>query len=195
MGFYAAAFSPQGGTLYGATDYGGSLSGGTVYKVDIATGVETVLHDFGYDTNGTTPFAPPIDVNGVLYGTTLYGGTQSADCFGGYGCGVLYSIQLSTGTFKVQHSFDYSTDGAIPSRLLYSGGKIYGGTDVGGAPADGTLFSYVPATSSFTTLYTFTGGADGAGPFAPLIAPAGVLYGTTNGGSANGDGTVFSFVP
>jgi uncharacterized repeat protein (TIGR03803 family) len=184
-----------GSTLFGATDYGGSLYAGTVFKVAIATGKETVLHNFGYDTNGTSPFTPPAYVNGVLYGTTLYGGTQSADCFGGYGCGVLYSIALSTGTFKVLHSFDDLTDGAIPFRVLYSGGTLYAVTNVGGAPGYGTLVSYVPATSSFTTLYSFTGGADGGYPFSPLIASAGVLYGTTNGGSANGHGTVFSFVP
>jgi uncharacterized repeat protein (TIGR03803 family) len=88
------------------------------------------------------------------------------------------------------------TDGALPSQgLLYSGGILYAATELGGAPGFGTLWSYAPATSSFATLYSFSGGTDGGNPGYRLLAADGVIYGTTNGGTANGSGTVFSFLP
>jgi uncharacterized repeat protein (TIGR03803 family) len=186
----------SGGSLYGAAEYGGDSSGGVIFKVDITTGAETALHEFGYDSNGTFPNAPPVVVNGVLYGTTLYGGTASTVCFGTFGCGVLYSINLASNAFTVLHSFDYVVDGALPSQdLLYTGGRLYASTQLGAAPGFGTLWSYDPAKSSFATLYRFTGGADGGNPDDTLLVANGVFYGTTNTGTANGSGTIFSFVP
>ncbi len=186
----------SGGFLYAAAEYGGDSSGGVIFKVDIATGAETPLHEFGYDSNGTFPNAPPVLVKGVLYGATLYGGTPSTVCFGTFGCGVLYSIDLASKAFNVQHSFDYVNDGALPSQgLLYNGGKLYAATELGSTLGFGTLWSYDPATSSFATLYSFSSDTDGANPGTRLLAARGVIYGTTNGGTANGSGTVFSFLP
>jgi uncharacterized repeat protein (TIGR03803 family) len=62
------------GNLYGTTLYGGSSGKGIVFKVDTATGAETVLHSFrGQD--GAGPQAGLIrDAKGNLYGTTPEGG-------------------------------------------------------------------------------------------------------------------------
>ena len=72
------------GTLYGTTyeggGNGGGRYGGTVFSLDITTGVERVLHSFCSQqncTDGANPAAGLIDVNGKLYGTTSYGGTGS----------------------------------------------------------------------------------------------------------------------
>jgi uncharacterized repeat protein (TIGR03803 family) len=62
------------GNLYGTT-YEDGLDGadGTVFEITPA-GVETVLHSFTGGADGAFPFAGLVDVNGILYGTTEYGG-------------------------------------------------------------------------------------------------------------------------
>jgi uncharacterized repeat protein (TIGR03803 family) len=72
-------------TLYGTT-YGGGASGlGTVFSLNRKTGAQRVLHSFGSgSSDGQSPYAGLIDVNGTLYGTT-YGG-------GAYGDGTVFSI-------------------------------------------------------------------------------------------------------
>jgi uncharacterized repeat protein (TIGR03803 family) len=72
------------GTLYGTTFHGGSRGCehqgcGTAFALDLDTGAETVLHSFCPRTNcpdGALPQAGLIDVNGTLYGTTLFGGAN-----------------------------------------------------------------------------------------------------------------------
>lgn len=68
------------GTFYGTT-YGGGAGGseccGTVFRIT-SVGSEEVLHSFGSSgTDGVSPEAGLIDVNGTLYGTTTYGGAQA----------------------------------------------------------------------------------------------------------------------
>ena len=46
---------------------------GTVFSITTG-GTEKVLHSFGKGTDGSNPYAGLIDVNGTLYGTTVYGG-------------------------------------------------------------------------------------------------------------------------
>lgn len=63
--------------LYGTTYQGGNgEGGGTVFSFDRKTGVETILHAFTiFTSDGNSPAAPLLEVNGTLYGTTVYGGT------------------------------------------------------------------------------------------------------------------------
>ena len=65
------------GTLYGTTYYGGNGSGnpGTVFKIT-TSGKETVLYRFAGEPDGQSPVGGVIEVGGVLYGTTLTGGTN-----------------------------------------------------------------------------------------------------------------------
>jgi uncharacterized repeat protein (TIGR03803 family) len=83
-----AALVEVGGALYGTTAYGGGSgcggSGcGTVYSIG-TTGAEMVLHSFGGSPDGARPVAALINVKGLLYGTTRYGGdgSGSACCVG-----------------------------------------------------------------------------------------------------------------
>jgi uncharacterized repeat protein (TIGR03803 family) len=77
------------GTLFGSTIYGGSTDQGTVFKL-VPNGeswTETILHEFaGGPTDGAHPQSRPIldSKRGVLYGTTVDGGSASA--------GAAYSI-------------------------------------------------------------------------------------------------------
>jgi uncharacterized repeat protein (TIGR03803 family) len=144
------------GTLYGTTAYGGS-SGcesadcGTVFSVTTA-GKEEVLHSFTGDSDGATPSAGLINVNGTLYGTTAYGG-GSVFCNGGIGCGTIFSV-TTTGAEQVLHTFaGGSADGANPLADLIDGkGTLYGTTECGGPKCGrtvglhgcGTVFAFTP---------------------------------------------------
>ena len=59
-------------SLYGTTASGGAYGNGTVFKMSLG-GKEKVLHSFGYGSDGATPLAGLIDINGTLYGTTISG--------------------------------------------------------------------------------------------------------------------------
>jgi uncharacterized repeat protein (TIGR03803 family) len=172
------------GNLYGTTLYGGASNYGTVFKVDTATGAETVLHNFAGGSDGKHPYGGLIlDAAGNLYGTTSGGGTS--------GFGIVFKI--GAGKEKVLHSFaGYPTDGAYPAASLIRDaiGNLYGTTANSGAFNFGTVFK-VSATGKETVLYSFTGGSDGAFPQSSLIRDAeGNLYGTTfNSGQT--DGAVF----
>jgi uncharacterized repeat protein (TIGR03803 family) len=134
-------------------------------------------------------------VNGMLYGTTLRGGS--------YGDGTVYSISTA-GTEQVLHSFGKGTDGRSPqASLIAVNGTLYGTTSRGGAHASnadisgGTVFSVDIATGKERVLHSFSGSetigsSDGTYPLVGLIALKGVLYGTTAFGGSN-SGSCFSF--
>jgi len=67
-----------GNLLYGTTSGGGAHSGpyeGTVFSVT-TSGKETVLHSFGYGSDGSGPSAGLVELNATLYGTTYTGGAN-----------------------------------------------------------------------------------------------------------------------
>lgn len=139
--------------LYGTTSDGGTGGGGTVFSIDPVTHIETVLHSF--PDNGGLDGAYPKGLayaNGLLYGTTYYGGVNCSS-----GCGTAYSIDPQTGTETVIYSFCNQTDcadGAAPqSTLLNVGGTLYGVAAHGGGgtcttdyqvPGCGTVFAISP---------------------------------------------------
>jgi len=78
------------GVLYGTTVKGGVFGGGTVFSLTSngASWLETVLHSFGAGEDGSQPRARVTQDNkkGVLYGTTVFGGSA--------GAGTIYEIVL-----------------------------------------------------------------------------------------------------
>lgn len=198
--------------VYGTTYYGGpfSVNGnpgeGTVYK--IANGRETVLYSFTGGVDGALPAAAPLFLQGVVYGTTVFGGTGNCVTTFGSGCGTVFKVAGNHET--VLYSFQDQADGGNPASSLIadSAGNLYGTAVLGGdlncqpggrgvPPGCGTIFKISP-NGVETVLYTFTGGADGAWPSAALVRDsAGNLYGTAvMGGGLNCDsglgcGTVF----
>jgi uncharacterized repeat protein (TIGR03803 family) len=196
------------GLLYGTTDGGGSYdkgickSGcGTVFSLDLKLGAEKVLHSFCSQPNCADGYLSTslIDVNGILYGTTLVGGETGC---GGYGCGTAFSIDLNTGAEKVLHSFcsqPKCTDGQWPlASLIDVNGMLYGTTEYGGEQGLGTVFALDPMTGAETVLYSFCSQqncTDGYLPAAGLTAVNGTLYGTTPGGGTYNAGTVFALDP
>jgi len=136
------------GTLYG-TAWSGGVRGcasgtgcGTVFSVNASTGAEAVLHAFD-NTDGQWPTAGLIDVKGVLYGTTSFGGAYTS-CGDGAGCGTVFAIDPHTGQETVVYSFG-GTDGATPvGGLINVNGLLYGTTSAGGAYGYGTVFMLIP---------------------------------------------------
>src|SRR5579863_2660879 len=65
------------GNVYGTTLEGGADFAGTVFKLDLATGQETVLYSFTGGADGALPWAGLVrDSAGNLYGTTVEGGFE-----------------------------------------------------------------------------------------------------------------------
>jgi uncharacterized repeat protein (TIGR03803 family) len=170
----------QSGGVYPYSRYGGNA--GTVFSVT-SSGKERVLHSFGNATDGATPLASLLEVNGKLYGTTEHGGE--------YGLGTVFSITLS-GKEKVLHSFGLGTDGVYPfAGLTDVNGTLYGTTVEGGAGC-GTVYKISPSGSE-KVIYEFQKAYDGCEPESALTDVNGTLYGTTeSGGIDGGGGTVFS---
>jgi len=207
-------------TLYGTTMLGGIVSClgfgcGTVFSLDPATGTEKVIYTFcsrANCTDGGTPIANLIDVNGTLYGTTIQGG---ANCHGRYqvGCGTVFSLDPDTGAEAVLYSFcsrANCADGAGPfAGLIPLKGKLYGTTWEGGENEHGTVFSLAPATGKEKVVYDFCeeqgdlrACPGGEVPYGWLIYSDGILYGTTylggialNSFNPGTGGTVFALDP
>lgn len=190
----SASLIDVAGTFYGTTNYGGATSDadGTVFSIT-TSGAEQVLHSFGNGTDGISPTAGLIDVNGTLYGTTFVGGRA----IGGFYYGTVFSLTTS-GSEKVLHSFGKRHDGAEPGGgLLNVNGVLYGTTEYGGAHGQansdtgGTVFS-IKTSGHEKVLHSFGKGSDGAMPAAGLIDVNGTIYGTTFYGGTQNGGTVFS---
>lgn len=170
----AALTVGPGGALYGTTLYGGtgSCSGsfegacGTVFQLTPpaapgGTWTESVIYNFtALDGDEAFPIASvAIGKDGVLYGTTQYGGiTEGTPCsysgVGHYatGCGIAFKLTPPTApggswTETVLHRFTGKNgDGAIPQGVLSLGknGVIWGTTNTGGVHGYGTVFELVP---------------------------------------------------
>jgi len=190
-----APVTPFKNWFYGTTggdwlDYEGT---GTIFKVS-PSGKEIVLHTFGTlgGSDGFSPYAGLIVLNGELFGTTqLGGGTKCSDhYFGKVGCGTVFEVSPSGGE-TIIYRFQGGGDGSFPyGGLVAVNGMLYGTTEKGGSSDHGTVFEVSPSGSE-EVLYSFKGGKDGEYPYAGLTPINGVLYGTTESGGERW-GTVFS---
>jgi uncharacterized repeat protein (TIGR03803 family) len=211
-----------GGNGYATAPFGGSftptncnLDGGcgTVYQMG-RNGSFSVVYSFTGAPDGQHPFSALLaGANGLLYGTTEYGG--NLDCpFNSFGCGTVFQVNAN-GAEQLIYSFlgpDNNSDGANPFSALIkdAAGSLYGGTVFGGTINNnncepdagcGTIFELTPGTDGSwteTVLYRFQGGADGDFPAVSLFDDAdGSIYGTTpTGGNLSacggaGCGTIF----
>jgi len=176
----------KAGKLYGATLFGGTYGGGTIFQLVPPKQGDlwslNVLHTFKGNGDGLDPWGPVIlDDQGSVYGTNYDG--------------VVFRLQppapgQSKWTFKVL----YEVPGlAAQGALLPGRGALYG-TALGGANNSGVVFQLTPQQGQWklTTLYDFKGGVDGSNPLNGLVADrAGNLYGVTSNGGINDQGTIF----
>ena len=216
---HAGLIQTADGTLYGTTEFGGSIFGycpqvasgdcGTVFKITPG-GKETVLHTFLL-ADGSLPQASLVrGSSSNFYGTTSEGG--GGPC-GNYGCGTVFKIMPGGGftslcTFLAQGECQdlFGTAGTL---IQGTDGNFYG-TTIGYEPPGvsdcsvnlslgcGHVFSITPS-GALSILYAFcsqTNCADGATPNAPLLqGNDGNFYGTTSAGGANNAGEVFKITP
>jgi uncharacterized repeat protein (TIGR03803 family) len=188
----AGLLMDSSGNLYGTTFAGGSSNVGTVYKLNIKTGQETMLYSFRGDPDGAEPVYGNLimDSSGNIYGTTQAGGSSNK--------GTVWELSAN-GTETVLHSFTGGADGggndvggADQSLAMDAKGNLYGTTERGGVGA-GVVFKVNIKTKTETVLYTFNAPSDGEIPSSGLLRDTnGNLYGSTAaGGDNSSDGTVF----
>jgi uncharacterized repeat protein (TIGR03803 family) len=202
----------SGNKLYGAASFGGdpscygSRGCGLLFEINIHTGAFRVIHVFDWH-DGLYPSGALTLKSGVLYGTTLTGGSAR---YCAEGCGVVYKLVLKTHTFTLLHKFD-SSDGAFPSSALTldaRGEALYGTTAEGGSSGNcnpdgcGVVFKLTIKTGAYDVLYNFTGSPNAEYPYGPLaLDSSGNLYGDSQLGgshpcrSGHGCGTVFMVDP
>jgi uncharacterized repeat protein (TIGR03803 family) len=188
----AGLIQDAAGNLYGTTLYGGANTGaygyghggGTVFKLapPAQSGgiwTETVLYSFGASsTDGYSPQVGLIqDAAGNLYGTTVFGGANTA-ADNGFGGGTVFKLappEQSGGiwTETVLYNFCSAagcTDGLSPLDNLIQdvAGNLYGTAFGAGAYGGGTVFKSIliqtptltvtPSSSSITSSQALTVG-------------------------------------
>ena len=204
----------QAGNVYGSTPFGGNRSGicaalggcGMVFREVNRNGafLYNPLYLFHGD-DGAQPYAGiVVGPNGVVYGTTLFGGGTGC---GGNGCGVVFKLtpppmfcHMALCSWEETVIYSYTNNGPanfFSTVIVDSAGNLYG-ESFGGGTGNGTVYKLSPSDGgnyTETTLYSFTGGADGGEPMSEVaLDAAGNIYGTAAFGGANGYGTAFKLV-
>ena len=181
---YAPLLQAYDGAFYGVTQFGGTYSAGTIYKI-VGTKV-TTLHNFD-GPHGAYPIGGLVQAaDGNLYGTTTSGGSSNA--------GVIFRI-TTTGTLTVLVNLDskdpiggYQADAGL---VAGSDGNLYGATVWGGTDVYGTIFE-MSTSGSYSVLHNFDA-PHGAGAYStPLQHTSGGIFGMTARGGAAGKGVVYS---
>jgi len=142
------------GNILGISFSGGANGDGTLWELTPKQGGGynyKKLWDFTGGADGSNPYTPQLTPGDVLYGASIFGGTD--------GYGVLWSFARKTGVVQL-HSFSGS-DGAFPSGtpVINKSGAVIGTTRDGGSASSctttwdaqidtvfgcGTIFSYQP---------------------------------------------------
>jgi uncharacterized repeat protein (TIGR03803 family) len=166
------------GNLYGVTDAGGAYYHGTIFQINLATGVFSTLFNFAH---GGDSYSQLIDDGaGNLYGTTSYDGAN--------GLGNLFSWNYQTGTYTDLYDFTDGQDGKLPwgGILIASDGRIYGTSRFGGPNdntglGDGVVWSIKTDGTDFEAIHDFgSGSTDGYSPVQGFVEGSdGALYSTT----------------
>jgi len=210
------------GYFYGVMQYGGTNGGGSVFQFIPGKQAQfNTLHSFprldvynafgGLVLTGVNSLVQGSD--GVLYGTTVFGGNDLYNSnpdagYDGGGDGTLFSL-TTNGLFTPLYLFDQNQfDGFTPTGALVEGtpGVFYGMTVCGGANGYGTIFKFTPGGAPDFVVWfgKDLGGYQENGRYdimmdyyyyppvaMGLVAGTGGLYGTTIEGGKNKDGTVF----
>ena len=180
---YGGLIQASNGKLYGLTS-----TSGTLFEFDVAADVFTVKHVFVEATDGSRPLGTLMEAsNGKLYGTTSSGGNNSL--------GTLFSYDLLTGTFQVDHHFAVADSGRPDANgvVEHANGKLYGLTTGVDWSDDGMLYEFDPQSGSFIVKLVFSY-TTGNRPSGTLVrAPNGKYYATAPDGGNTNEGTLFEY--
>jgi uncharacterized repeat protein (TIGR03803 family) len=179
------------GKLYGTNPWAGNKHDGTIFSLNVSTGIYKTEVVFADSTAG-------LDVQRQLIQATdgkLYGMANSG---GKYRAGVLFSYDPSGGTYA--KLFDLSdstgTNGlwAAGNLIQASDGKLYGTTAVGGKHHAGVLFSYDINTGMYKRLVDFDYFNGFSAIESDLIQGVdGKLYGKSDEGGTFNNGVLYSY--
>jgi uncharacterized repeat protein (TIGR03803 family) len=130
---YSGLIFDHAGNLYGATQYGGSGGGGTVFELTPAGGGWTFATLYSFNGSGGGLAKGPVgnlvmDSAGNIYGSTAGDGA--------YRFGAVFKLTHGTGgwTYTSLHDFTNGLDGGSPrSNVVFdAAGNIYGTASAGG---------------------------------------------------------------
>jgi uncharacterized repeat protein (TIGR03803 family) len=184
------------GNLYGATEHGGLSNGAYGILFRITGGSLIPLYYFTGGSNGTYPFAAPIQgPDGYLYGTTYDGSTA----------GVVYKVNPNNGTLVWVRPLPSGTkapliiadDGNFYGTYPYGGMTINGvapNNDYGGGIFRATPDGVLTGVYNINPLSTAGNGGygDGGQPWGPVMQGGdGKLYGTASGDGEYKGGTLY----
>lgn len=184
------------GFLWGTTSQGGANGAGTIFKINLSTGVLTTVAELE-NTDGADPESELVaDGRGFLWSTARFNGSTF--------CGTVFKVRMATGELTKVVDFT-GNSGAAPGTEPLAGlvrdgaGLLWGTTSKGGSEDGGTLFKINPATGAFTSVLHFPGtyGSErGYFPDATLADDgAGKLLATTRRGGNQDTGTLFQVDP
>src|SRR5262249_27783205 len=160
---------------------------GTVFKLKKdGTSFSILRHFSPIGADGASPDTALLQGrDGMLYGTTFFGGNGDA--------GTVFKINTNGTGYSVLLRFSgLASDGQNPDAALSQGSDsaLYGTTYSGGTNGAGTIFKLGTngSPASYAVLHTFTStGGDGQKPLSALLeARDGLMYGTTYSGGSNG---------
>ena len=175
------------GDLYGSTGSGGSLGGGTVFKIT-TNGSLTTLFNFDPNNGGSYPGGGLVLADdGNFYGTTSNDPTN--------GVGTVFRMTPAGDLTNLVY-FDNDTTGGNPVGQLVKGvnGNFYCTASVGGTSFNGSILM-VTTNGTVTTLANFDG-SNGSNPTTTLVQDTnGNFYGTTFAGGSFNKGTAFKMTP
>ena len=146
---YGGLILASNGKLYGMASGAGPCNYGVIFSFDTATNIYTDIFDF-CDGNGGYPDGSLIQAtNGKLYVVTPYGGT--------YEYGLIFSYDIDSNLFSVEHTFFMDGDSPTRSLIQASNGKLYGTTYAGGTYGKGVAYSYDITTNIYSVLINMDG--------------------------------------
>jgi uncharacterized repeat protein (TIGR03803 family) len=182
---YGPLLLARNGSYYGVTEFAGTLTDGSIYRVTGST--STVLFNFD-GPHGSFPIGGLVEgSDGNLYGTTTAGGTAND--------GVIFRI-TPTGTYSVVFNFDHKQPAlgyqAYAGLIAGNDGNLYGATIWGGANGNGVIFKMTTG-GAYSVLYSFDA-PTGVGAYAtPIEHTNGKIFGLLKRGGVAGDGAIFDF--
>ena len=182
------------GVLYGTTEFGGLYNNGTLFKYDSNEIIKftTLVHFTGVTGEflGSRPNSLIMSDDGILYGTTLFGGASDLGTLFKYDFNEIIKFH-TLGEFNVVSE---PFLGENPNSVIISGGILYG-TTLRGSSRPSTVFKYDFNESIFNTLVEFTGvtGEFLGNSANSLVMSGGILYGTCAFGGASDLGTLFKY--